>query len=169
VSDKGEQGEKKANYYRLKIHALSKANPVYYRYADNCGFLTEQGMSPQQQHFITHHIAARLWVLWFAFLLALLPVSSYSNSADSHSDTGLVSHLDAQTVWHDTGLRLGLKTEQSGQTAPDSDPPDWQALLADGLFTGHAGSLVSKPTGIFSVTASDNRFLRPYLRAPPLS
>ncbi|MCX4191273.1 hypothetical protein [Methylophaga sp. OBS1] len=122
----------------------------------------------QQQRLLTHHIAARLWILSFAFLMALLPVAAYFNSANNHSDTGLVSHLDTQIALHDNGLRLGLKTEQSGQSSVDIDPPDWQALVSVWLSLFYFHSSLSSLTRHLSAKASASRFLRPHLRAPPL-
>lgn len=126
-------------------------------------------MSPKLQNLSPTFIASRLWVISFAFLLALLPVSSYFNSSQSHPDSGLVAQLETQTLLHDNGLRLGLKTEQSGQLSPDIDPPDWQALVPTWLSSHclHASQCSLAQLSAVEVTAS--RFLRPYLRAPPQS
>lgn len=125
--------------------------------------------SPQQRSLLTHHIAARLWVLSFAFLLALLPVAVSFDSANNLSDTGLVTHLDAQTALHDNGLRLSLKKDQAGQASADNDPPEWQTLIPVWLLSVHITTSQWSLNRLFSAKASLSRFVRPYLRAPPLS
>ena len=126
-------------------------------------------MSPQQQDTSTSHIAARLWVLCFALLLASLPVISYAQSGNTESSTGLVKRLDARTALHDNSLRLSLKSEQSGQTSADSDSADDQAINPAWYVPVKGRNTVSSVTEIFSAQLDDCAYLRPYLRAPPLS
>ncbi|MTI64811.1 hypothetical protein [Methylophaga sp.] len=126
-------------------------------------------MSPQQQDTSTSQIAARLWVMCFALLLASLPVISYAKTGSTFSSTGLVKQLEARIALHDNSLRLCLKSEQSEQTSADAGSPDWHPVN-DGWhdrFQDH--NTVSSLTEIVSAEFSASAYLRPYLRAPPLS
>lgn len=126
-------------------------------------------MSPLRQDTSTTHIAARLWVLCFALLLALVPVNSYAKTGNAHSISGLVQQLNAWTTLHDNSLRLGLKSEPSEQAPADAGSPDWDAVNSGWHDHFQPQHVVSSVTEILSPDLSACAYLRPYLRAPPLS